>query len=357
MSCSLFSPLELRGVRFKNRIGVSPMCQYSCQDGLATDWHLVHLGSRAVGGAGLVITEAAAVEARGRISPADLGLWDDAQVEPLARIVRFLEEQGAVSGIQLAHAGRKASTKRPWEGSGKVEVADGGWDDVVAASALPFSALYAHPRALNRSELAELRQAFVAATLRAKAAGFRLLELHAAHGYLLHGFLSPLSNRREDEYGGSFDNRVRFLIELVREVRRVWPTERVLAVRLSCTDWVEGGWTLDDTVELARRLEAEGVDLIDCSSGGNVERPTIPLGPGYQVPFAEAVKRGTGLKTAAVGMITEAVQADGIVARGQSDLVFLGREELRQPYFPLHAAKQLGVDSGKLVPPQYQRAF
>ncbi|MEY4511280.1 MAG: hypothetical protein RLZZ450_3402 [Pseudomonadota bacterium] len=357
MTSSLFSPLELRGVRFKNRIGVSPMCLYSCQDGLATDWHLVHLGSRAVGGAGLVITEAAAVEARGRISPADLGIWSDAQVEPLARIVRFLEEQGAVSGIQIAHAGRKASTKRPWEGGGKVDAQDGGWDDVVAASALPFGSRYPRPRELSKNELLVVKQAFVSASERAHNAGFRLLELHAAHGYLLHGFLSPLSNQRTDEYGGSFDNRVRFLLEVVREVRAVWPTDRVLAVRLSSSDWAEGGWTLDDTVALAKRLEAEGVDLIDCSSGGNVEQPKIPLAPGYQVPFAEAVKRATGLKTAAVGLITEAEQADSIIARGQSDLVFFAREELRDPYFPLHAAKQLGVDLSTLVPPQYQRAF
>jgi 2,4-dienoyl-CoA reductase-like NADH-dependent reductase (Old Yellow Enzyme family) len=341
----------------KNRIGVSPMCQYSCRDGLATDWHLVHLGSRAVGGAGLVITEAAAVEARGRISPADLGLWNDAQIEPLARVVRFIEEQGAVSGIQLAHAGRKASTRRPWEGSGLVKVADGGWDDVVAPSAIPFSTRYASPRALEEGELSQVRQAFVGATRRAERAGFRLLEIHAAHGYLLHSFLSPLSNRRQDQYGGSFDNRVRFLLEVVREVRGAWPADRALAVRLSSSDWAEGGWTADDTVELARRLEAEQVDIIDCSSGGNVERPTIPVGPGYQVPFAEAVKRGTGLKTAAVGMITDAAQAETILATGQSDLVLLAREALRDPYFPLHAAKQLGVDLSQLVPPQYQRAF
>jgi 2,4-dienoyl-CoA reductase-like NADH-dependent reductase (Old Yellow Enzyme family) len=357
MSSSLFSPLELRGVRFKNRIGVSPMCLYSCQDGLATDWHLVHLGSRAVGGAGLVITEAAAVEARGRISPADLGIWSDAQVEPLARIVRFVEEQGSVSGIQIAHAGRKASTKRPWEGSGLVEPEDGGWDDVVAASAIPFGSRYPSPRELTKAELAVVKSSFVSAAQRAHTAGFRLLELHAAHGYLLHGFLSPLSNQRRDEYGGSFDNRARFLLEVVREVRAVWPTDRVLAVRLSSSDWAEGGWTLDDTVALAKRLETEGVDLIDCSSGGNVERPKIPLAPGYQVPFAEAVKRATGLKTAAVGLITDAEQADTIIARGQSDLVFFAREELRDPYFPLHAAKQLGVDLSTLVPPQYQRAF
>lgn len=333
------------------------MCQYSCRDGLASDWHLVHLGSRAVGGAGLVITEAAAVEARGRISPADLGIWNDAQVEPLARISRFIEEQGAVSGIQIAHAGRKASTKRPWEGSGKVEVAEGGWDDVVAASAIPFSTRYPNPRELTKGELTEVRCAFVAAAQRAHTAGFRLLEVHAAHGYLLHGFLSPLSNHRQDEYGGSFDNRVRLLLEVVRDVRAVWPTNRVLAVRLSSTDWADGGWTIEDTVALAKRLETEGVDLIDCSSGGNVERPKIPVGPGYQVPFAEAVRRGTGLKTAAVGMITEAEQADAIIAGGQSDLVLLAREELRDPYFALHAAKKLGVDMALLVPPPYQRSF
>jgi len=351
----LFEPLTIQGVTFRNRIGVSPMCQYSCQEGLATDWHLVHLGSRAVGGAGLVIVEATGVEARGRISPSDLGLWNDAQVEPLSRIVRFLEEQGAVSGIQLAHAGRKASTQRPWDGGGTVPVSQGGWEDVIAASALPFSARYPKPREASTTDLEAVRKAFVDATQRALTAGFRFLEIHAAHGYLLHGFLSPLSNQRTDAYGGSFDNRARLLLEVTREVRRVWPSDRVLAVRLSCSDWADGGWTSDDTVLLAQKLQAEGVDLIDCSSGGNVAKPTIPVGPGYQVQFAEAVKRGSGIKTAAVGMIEHAKQADAIVREEKADFVFLARELLRRPYWPLHAAKELGIKGP--VPVQYERAF
>jgi 2,4-dienoyl-CoA reductase-like NADH-dependent reductase (Old Yellow Enzyme family) len=351
----LFEPLTVRGVRFRNRIGVSPMCQYSSRDGLATDWHLVHLGSRAVGGAGLVVAEATAVEARGRISPGDLGLWNDAQVEPLARIARFIEEQGAVSGIQLAHAGRKASTRRPWEGNAKVPVSEGGWDDVLAASALPFNERYPMPREASAADLAAVRAAFRGAAERALAAGFRLLEIHAAHGYLLHGFLSPLTNQRRDAYGGSFDNRARLLLEVTREVRAVWPSERVLAVRLSCSDWTPDGWSIEDTVQLARRLESEGVDLVDCSSGGNVQKANIPVGPGYQVAFAEAVKRGSGLKSAAVGMIEHAVQADTIVREGRADFVFLARELLRRPYWPLQAARELGAQVP--VPVQYERAF
>src|SRR6187431_241399 len=300
----LFDPLSIRGVNFKNRMAVSPMCQYSAQDGFANDWHLVHLGSRAVGGASLVVAEATAVEARGRISPSDLGLWWDAQIEPLARIARFLEEHGAVAGIQLAHAGRKASTARPWEGGKPVPDEAGGWD-IVGPSAIPFDESYRIPHQLSAEELAGIREQFCAAAQRALHAGFRYLELHAAHGYLLHSFLSPLSNLRRDSYGGSFENRARFLLETARSLRAIWPHDRVFGVRLSCTDWVPGGWTLEDTVNLAQLLEREDVDLIDCSTGGSAAHAIIPTAPGYQVGFAEAIKRATKLHVAAVGLITE----------------------------------------------------
>src|SRR6478752_4746286 len=350
----LFDTLQIRNVTFRNRIAVSPMCQYSAQDGFANDWHLVHLGSRAIGGAALVVVEATAVEARGRISPSDLGLWQDAQREPLARIARFLEEHGAVAGIQLAHAGRKASTACPWEGGKPLADEAGGWD-VVGASPIPFDAPYRVPHQLSIDELAGIRAQFCAAAERAASAGFRYLELHAAHGYLLHSFLSPLSNQRTDAYGGSFENRTRFLLEITAELRKAWPEDRVLGVRLSCTDWAPGGWTVEDTVQVARLLEKAGVDLIDCSSGGNVLGAQIPLDPGYQVPFAEAVKRGTGLRAAAVGLITEPAQASAIIAEERADFVFLARELLRDPYFALHAAQALG--HAPSVPPQYARAF
>jgi len=349
----LFDPLTLRSVTFRNRIGVSPMCQYSSVDGFAGDWHLVHLGSRAVGGAALVIAEATAVEARGRISPADLGIWKDQHVESLARIARFIEEHGAVAGIQIAHAGRKASTARPWDGGKPVSNEAGGWD-VVGASPLAFDAGSRVPSELSSEQLVAIRQSFRDAATRSLAAGFRYLELHAAHGYLLHSFLSPLSNQRIDGYGGSFENRVRLLLETVREVRRVWPEDRVFGVRLSCTDWVEGGWSIEDTVRVAQLLQAEGVDLIDCSAGGNVAKAHIPVAPGYQVGFAEAVKRGTQLRVAAVGLITEPAQANAIIAAEQADFVFLARELLRDPYFPLTAARALGQKGP--VPAQYGRA-
>ncbi|HYQ16655.1 MAG TPA: NADH:flavin oxidoreductase/NADH oxidase [Polyangiaceae bacterium] len=350
----LFDPLTIRGVTFRNRIGVSPMCQYSSTDGFADDWHLVHLGSRAVGGAALVVAEATAVTARGRISPSDLGLWQEAHVEPLARVVRFVEQQGAVAGIQLAHAGRKAGTAAPWAGGKPLADSAGGWD-VVGASPLPLAPGYRVPTELDSAQLAQVRQDFVAAAERAKRAGFRYLELHAAHGYLLHSFLSPLSNQRRDAYGGSFENRTRLLLEITAELRKAWPEDRVLGVRLSCTDWAPGGWTVEDTVQVARLLEKAGVDLIDCSSGGNVLGAQIPLDPGYQVPFAEAVKRGTGLRAAAVGLITEPAQASAIIAEERADFVFLARELLRDPYFALHAAQALG--HAPSVPPQYARAF
>ena len=351
----LFDPLTIRGVHFLNRVGVAPMCQYSAgTDGRATDWHLVHLGSRAVGGAGHVIVEATAVEARGRISPADLGIWEDAQVAPLARLAQVIERNGSVAGIQIAHAGRKAGTAPPFHGGRSLSDADGGWAP-VGPSALAFSEKSRTPGALTAEDLAEVRTAFVAGAMRARSAGFRLLEIHAAHGYLLHSFLSPLSNHRGDAYGGSFDNRTRFVLEVVRAVREVWPTDRVLSVRLSSTDWVEGGWTADDTVALSRLLEREGVDIVDCSSGGSVPRAAIPVGPGFQVGFAEAVKRATSLRTAAVGLITTAEQAEAIIADERADFVLLARELLRNPYWPLHAAKTLGQAAP--IPPQYDRAL
>jgi len=349
----LFDPLSIRGVNFKNRIAVSPMCQYSSRDGFANDWHLVHLGSRAIGGAALVVAEATAVEARGRISPNDLGLWQDAHIEPLTRIVRFLEEHGAVAGIQIAHAGRKAATGRPWEGGKPLTDDAGGWD-IVGPSPIPFDAPYRVPHELSVAEIAAVRAQFVATAKRALQAGFRYLELHAAHGYLLHSFLSPLSNQRSDAYGGSLENRARFLLETVRELRAIWPQDRVLGVRLSCTDWVPGGWTLEDTLQLAPLLEREDIDLIDCSAGGSAAHAIIPTAPGYQVGFAEAVKRATKLRVAAVGLITEAQQANAIIAENKADFVFLARQFLRDPYFAINAARELGHKP--VVPPQYGRA-
>jgi 2,4-dienoyl-CoA reductase-like NADH-dependent reductase (Old Yellow Enzyme family) len=347
----LFEPFALRDVQFRNRVGVAPMCQYNATaEGLPTDWHTVHLGARAVGGAGLVILEATAVEARGRISPYDLGLWSDTQVAPLARLARLIESHGAVAGIQIAHAGRKASLQRPWDGG--QPLFEHGWP-VVAPSALPFSPRHPVPHALSLQELTDIRQAFVQSALRAREAGFRFLELHAAHGYLLHSFLSPLSNQRADAYGGSFENRVRLLREVVREVREHWP--RALAVRLSCTDWVEGGWTLADSVELSKLLVADGADLIDCSSGGTSPSAVVPQDPGYQVPFARAVKRDAKVPTAAVGLITQPAQAEEIIASGAADLVLLGRALLREPAWPLAAAKSLGQPAP--IPPAYARAY
>ena len=329
------------------------MCEYSCVDGLANDWHFVHLGSRAVGGAGLVLTEAAAVSPEGRISPDDLGIWSDAHVDPLARITRFVRSQGAVAGIQLAHAGRKASTLAPWKGSSRVEIAAGGWEP-LAPSAIAFSPDYHTPRAMTRDDIGRAVADFAAAAERSLAAGFEVIELHAAHGYLAHQFLSPLSNQRDDEYGGSFANRVRFVREMTASVRKVWPERLPLWARISATDWAEGGWTLDESVELARLLKNDGVDLIDCSSGGLVGQVRIPVGAGYQVPFAERIRHDAGIATGAVGMITSPSQADQIVRNGQADLVLLARELLRDPYWPLHAAAELGVEAD--WPTQYLRA-
>jgi 2,4-dienoyl-CoA reductase-like NADH-dependent reductase (Old Yellow Enzyme family) len=350
----LFQPFTLRGVTLRNRVGVSPMCQYSSNDGFANNWHLVHLGSRAIGGAALVIAEASAVEARGRISPNDLGIWKDAHIDALAAVVRKVEEAGAVAGIQIAHAGRKAGTARPWDGGQPLSDADGGWPP-IGASPLPFAAGYRTPHEASHHELVQIRSAFVASARRALSAGFRWLEIHAAHGYLLHSFLSPLSNQRTDHYGGSFDNRIRLLLETVAGVREVWPETLPLAVRLSCTDWVDGGWSLDDSVELSRRLRAAGVDLIDCSSGGTAASAKVPVAPGYQVPFADAVRKQAEVPSAAVGLITEPAQAEAIVAEGRADLVLLGRALLKDPYWPLSAAKALGAQAP--VPVQYLRAF
>jgi len=330
------------------------MCQYSSQDGFAGDWHLVHLGSRAVGGAALVIMEASAVEARGRISPEDNGIWKDEHIPPLARIAAFIRQQGAAPAIQLAHAGRKASTYRPWEGSGAVAPQAGGWQP-VAPSAVAFEPGYALPRELTRDEIAEVCAAFAAAARRALEAGFQVVELHFAHGYLAHEFLSPLSNFRVDEYGGPFENRIRFALETATAVRAVWPERLPLFARISATDWVERGWDIDESVELARRLGGRGVDLIDCSSGGLAPQQKIPVAPGYQAPFAERIRRETGTPTGAVGLITDPRQADEIVARGQADLVLLAREFLRDPYFPLHAARALGDAVEAPIP--YRRAF
>ncbi len=339
----LFQPLALRGLTLPNRIAVSPMCQYQAVDGLAQDWHFVHLGGLAQGGAGLVLTEATAVVPEGRISPDDLGLWNDAQAEALARIVRFVAAQGAVPGIQLAHAGRKASNPAPWKGSGSLPAAQGGWTP-VAPSALPFDAGWTVPTALDGAGIADVIQAFVDAAHRALAAGFQVVEVHAAHGYLLHQFLSPLTNRREDAYGGSFEGRTRLLREVVAAVRDVWPGRLPLFVRLSATDWVEGGWNLEQSVALAKALNDLGVDLVDCSSGGLVPRAEIPLGPGYQVPFAARIRAEAGLATGAVGLITEPEQAEAILAQDSADLVLLGRELLRDPRWPLHAAQTLKAE-------------
>jgi 2,4-dienoyl-CoA reductase-like NADH-dependent reductase (Old Yellow Enzyme family) len=353
MSHPLFSPLQLRSLTFANRIGVSPMCQYSSQDGFATDWHLVHLGSRAQGGAGLVMLEASAVVAEGRISSGDLGIWKDEHVPALERIVRFIHSQGARAGIQLAHAGRKGSMTPPFSGERLLTAQEGAWEP-VSASAVAFSASYAVPRALDQAGISAIVEAFRQAARRAFTAGFDFVEIHAAHGYLLHQFLSPLANRRTDSYGGSFENRTRFALEVVDAVRAEWPAHLPLFVRISATDWAEGGWNIDESVELARLFREHGVDLVDVSSGGMVPGVAIPIGPGYQVEFAARIRREAGIATAAVGLITDPVQANSIVAEGQADLVFLAREFLRDAYWPVHAAASLG--EGVSWPVQYLRA-
>ncbi|MFO0908581.1 MAG: NADH:flavin oxidoreductase/NADH oxidase [Isosphaeraceae bacterium] len=349
---ALFTPLSLRGVTLRNRIAMSPMCQYSSQDGLADDWHLVHLGSRAAGGVGLVMVEATGVTPEGRISPGDMGIWGEQHVEPLARIARFVSRMGAVPAIQLAHAGRKASTAAPWLGGRSLTAAEGGWP-VVGPSPIPFHDGDPVPTPLDAAGIAHLIEAFVAATRRALEAGFQIIELHAAHGYLLHEFLSPLSNQRTDEYGGSLENRMRLALRIVEAIRAVIPDHLPLFVRISATDWIDGGWTIDDSIVLARALAERGVDLIDCSSGAIVPHAPIPVGPGYQVPLARAVKEGASIHTAAVGLITAAEQAEEVIASGSADLVMLARELLREPYWALHAATELSAEPPWPIPYGY----
>ncbi len=350
----LFDPLTIRDITFANRVFVSPMCQYSSTDGYASDWHFVHLGSRAVGGAGLVLTEATAVLPEGRISPQDLGIWLDDHIEPLARVVQFIHEQGSVAGMQLAHAGRKASTYAPGAGHGTVPESKGGWKNVVAPSALAFTESYPMPQALSSGGIKNIVSAFAAAARRACEAGFRVIEIHGAHGYLIHEFLSPVSNQRTDDYGGSFQNRTRLLREIVAAIRGSWPERAPLFVRISATDWTDGGWDIEQSVELARQIKELGADLIDCSSGGNVPHAKIPVGPGYQAQFAERIRREAGILTGAVGMITSPIQAEHIMVTGQADAVIIARELLRDPYWPLRAARDLGQPIS--WPVQYLRA-
>jgi len=339
----LFSPLKIREVEFRNRIFVSPMCQYSSDDGLPNDWHLVHLGSRAVGGASLVMVEASAVSPEGRISPNDSGMWSDDHAMAFKRITSFLKSQGAVPGIQLAHAGRKASTDAPWRGGKPLTAEEAGWQP-IAPSAIPFDDASPTPREVTQGDLEEVVSKFVAAARRSIEAGFEALEIHMAHGYLLHEFLSPLSNHRTDEYGGPLENRMRLPVKIAEALRQTWPAHLPLFVRISCTDWIEGGWDLTQSIEFCRRLKALGVDLIDCSSGAMVPHAKIPAGPGFQVPFAAAVREQAQISTGAVGFITQPVQAEQIIATGQADVILMAREFLRQPYWPLHAAKTLNVD-------------
>jgi len=351
---NLFTPFRLRDLELKNRIIVSPMCEYSAKDGHPNDWHLVHLGSRAVGGSALVITEATGVQAVGRISPEDTGIYLDSHVDAWKPIVDFIRSQGAAAGIQLAHAGRKGSTAAPWAGGKAVDAKSGGWTP-VAPSAIPFADTYPSPRELTVAEIDQIVSDFEVAAQRALRAGFQVAEVHAAHGYLLHEFYSPLSNHRKDEYGGSFENRIRLLLRVVSAIRSVWPQLLPVFVRISATDWTEGGWDLPQSIELCRRLKDLGVDLVDVSSGGNVATATIPVGPGYQVEFASAIRREAKIPTGTVGMITDPAQAETIIRTGQADAVFLARELLRDPYWPRRAAQELGV---KLKPPvQYERAW
>ncbi|MGC8951038.1 NADH:flavin oxidoreductase/NADH oxidase [Chloroflexus sp.] len=354
MQPHLFTPLTIGSVTLRNRIGMSPMCQYSAVDGFPTDWHLMHLGARAAGGVGLIILEATAVSPEGRISPFDLGIWRDEHIAALSRIVKLIESLGAVAGIQLAHAGRKASVGRPWEGGKPIALANGGWP-VVGPTAEPFAPGYPTPIPLDAAGIAKVVADFATATKRARAAGFRWVEIHAAHGYLLHNFLSPLGNDRNDEYGGDLRGRARLLCEVTAAVRAEWPSDLPLAVRLSCSDWTPEGLTIADTVEVARMLREQGVDLIDCSSGGIALGITIPVREGYQVPFAAQIRREANIATAAVGLITRAEHADAIIRNGDADLVLLGRELLRDPHWPLRAARTLGHDLAP--PPQYLRAW
>jgi 2,4-dienoyl-CoA reductase-like NADH-dependent reductase (Old Yellow Enzyme family) len=353
MSSKLFSPIQIKNITFKNRIAISPMCQYSAEDGFANDWHLVNLGSRATGGAALIIQEATSVSPEGRISPGDLGLWKDEQIEKMQAINRFIIGQNAIPGIQLAHAGRKASAAIPWKGNIKLDETNGGWN-TVAPSAVAFHSNEKTPIALDKTGIQKVISDFKSATKRSLKAGFEVVEIHAAHGYLLHQFMSPLSNFRTDEYGGSFENRTRLLIEVLEAVQSEWPENLPIFVRISATDWAEGGWNIDESVQLSQLLKEKGVDLIDVSSGGLVTHQQIPLGPNYQVPFAERIKNETGILTGAVGLITEASQAEEIIATGKADLVLFARESLRDPNLGLNFAKELGVDVQWLI--QYERA-
>ncbi len=350
----LFESYKLRNVEFRNRIWVSPMCQYSSVDGMPTDWHLVHLGSRAVGGAGLVIMEATAVSSEGRISPSDAGIWSDAHAEAYKGITKFIKENGAVAGIQLAHAGRKASTGEPWNGGVKVDESDGGWE-TVAPSAIAFSDDYPLPREMSKADIEKAVGDFVAAAQRSVEAGFEVIEIHAAHGYLFHEFLSPLSNKRSDEYGGSLENRMRFLLETARKVREAVPENLPVFVRISATDWMENGWDLAQSTALCKELKEIGIDLIDVSTGGNVPDAKIPVAPNYQVSFAAEIRKQAAIPTAAVGMITDAKQAEEILQKGEADAVLIAREFLRDAYFPFTAAKELGGEVD--VPKQYGRAI
>lgn len=351
---TLFDKIKIKSITLRNRIGVSPMCQYSSIDGMANDWHLTHLGSRAVGGAGLIIAEATAVEPRGRISPGCGGLWSNNHIEPLARITSFLKSHNAVPGIQLAHAGRKGSAARPWEGDHHLKEEEGGWQ-TVAPSPIAFGQkLWKIPTEMSIEDIKEVQGHFASAALRAVSAGYQWVELHAAHGYLCHNFYSPLSNHRTDQYGGNFENRIRFTVETARAIRHVWPDKFPFSVRLSCQDWVDGGWTLDETVELARVLKTEGVDLIDCSSGFNTpDYRNYPFAPGWQVKFSEEIRKKCNILTAAVGIITEPAQANSIIVEDKADIVLLAREMLREPYWPYKAAKELGVDFKTLAPAPY----
>ncbi|WP_019940993.1 NADH:flavin oxidoreductase/NADH oxidase [Dyadobacter beijingensis] len=349
----LFSPVTIKSIQFKNRIVVSPMCQYSAVDGFATDWHLVHLGSRAVGGAGLIITEATAVSPEGRISPEDLGIWKDEHLEKLSQITAFISAQGCVPGVQLAHAGRKASTAVPWKGRAEVPASEGGWQ-TFAPSAIPFSDTYPKPAALDEAGIDKIVADFTAAAKRSLQAGFKVIEIHAAHGYLVHQFLSPLSNQRTDDYGGSFENRIRLLLRIVDGIQTVWPSDLPLFTRISATDWVEGGWNTDESVQLAGILKEKGVDLLDVSTGGLSLAQHITVGPAYQLPFASRIKRETGILTGTVGMITSATQAETILVNGDADMIIMAREILRNPYFPLEAARDLR--EGIAWPVQYERA-
>ncbi len=349
----LFTPFQLRSLTAKNRIFMSPMCQYSCMHGIPLDWHLVHYGSRAAGGAGLVMVEATAVSPEGRISPLDCGIWNNDQATAFLAITRFIKEQGAIPAIQLAHAGRKASTKPPYYGGGPLDAAEGGWQP-LAPSALPFAANYPVPREMSLSDLQQIESAFVAAAQRALAAGFEVIELHMAHGYLLHQFLSPLTNQRNDDYGGSLENRLRFPLQVAQSLRKIWPAELPMFVRISATDWVEQGWDLTQSITLCGKLKELGIDLIDCSSGGLLPDAVIPTAPGFQTPFATAIKQQSGISVGAVGLITTAIQAEQIIATELADVVLLGRELLRNPHWPLAAAATLKSETS--WPPQYLRA-